>query len=159
AVAAIVALAAINYIGVRRGNFVNIVLTIAKVSGLAALPLLALFFAHNAPAWTPVVPAIARPGAAFGVAMIAVLWTYDAWYCVTWVAREMKHHHRDLPRALFFAIGPLTLTYVLVHVAYIYTLPMTELAGTTRVAERAATRLVGPAGAGFVAFTVVLSTF
>jgi APA family basic amino acid/polyamine antiporter len=36
---------------------------------------------------------------------------------------------------------------------------MSELAGTSRVAERAATALVGPAGATLVALTVVISTF
>ena len=42
AVMSIAALAAINYVGVRTGNLVNVILTIAKVSGLAALPILAL---------------------------------------------------------------------------------------------------------------------
>jgi APA family basic amino acid/polyamine antiporter len=36
---------------------------------------------------------------------------------------------------------------------------MNELQGTTRVAERAATAMVGTAGATFVALTVVISTF
>jgi APA family basic amino acid/polyamine antiporter len=159
AVAALVALAAINYIGVRSGNFVNIALTIAKVAGLAALPLLALFFAKTSPAWTPIVPAVPRPAAAFGVAMIAVLWTNDAWYCVTWIAGEMKHPQRDLPRALFLGIGLLTLIYLLANLAYLYTLPMDQLAGTTRVAERSMTVMIGPAGASIIALTVILSTF
>src|SRR5262249_57356397 len=43
--------------------------------------------------------------------------------------------------------------------AYLYPLPISELAGVSRVAERAATVLVGPGGASFVALTVVVSTF
>jgi basic amino acid/polyamine antiporter, APA family len=159
AVSSIFTLGGINYFGVRAGNGVNVVMTIAKVSGLAALPLLALFAARTAPAWVPIVPAVAHPAAAFGVAMIAVLWTNEAWYCVTWIAGEMKHPQRDLPRALFCGIGLLTLIYLTVNVAYLYALPMAELRGTTRVAERAATAMVGPGGASFVALTVVLSTF
>ena len=38
------------------------------------------------------------------VAMIAVLWANDAWYCVTWIAGEMKSPQRDLPRALLYGI-------------------------------------------------------
>jgi APA family basic amino acid/polyamine antiporter len=159
AVMAIVMLAAINYVGVRTGNLVNIVLTIAKIAGLAALPILALVASHNTPAWVPIVPPVPRPAAAFGVAMIAVLWTNDAWYCVTWIAGEMRQPQRDLPRALVSGIALLTLIYVVVNVAYLYTLPISELQGVSRVAERAATVLVGSGGASFVALTVIVSTF
>ena len=78
AVASIAALAAINYVGVRSGNRVNVVLTVAKVAGLAALPILALIVADASPEWTPIVPPVPRPLAAFGIAMIAVLWANDA---------------------------------------------------------------------------------
>jgi APA family basic amino acid/polyamine antiporter len=160
AVASIVVLAAVNYVGVRSGNGVNVVFTIAKVAGLAALPVLALVASHNTPSWTPIVPPdVARPLAAFGVAMIAVLWANDAWYCVTWIAGEMRNPQRDLPRALLIGISLLTLIYVGVNVAYLYALPMSELRGVSRVAEKAATALVGVNGARFVALTVVISTF
>ena len=159
AAGAIAALGAINYVGVRAGNFTNIVLTIAKITGLAALPAIALFASHAAPHWTPVVPPVARPAAAFGVAMIAVLWANDAWYSVTWIAGEMKDPKRNLPRSLFFGIGLLTLIYLVVNLTYFYALPMSEIQGTTRIAEHAATAMVGPIGATFVALTVVVSTF
>ncbi len=159
AVACIVVLGAVNYAGVRAGNFVNIVLTVAKVTGLAALPLLAILFARTSPEWTPVVPPVPHPAAAFGVAMIAVLWANDAWYCITWLAGEMKQPQRDLPRALLGGIALLTLIYVTVNLAYFYALPMAEVQGVTRIGEHAATALVGPSGASLVAFTVVLSTF
>ncbi len=158
AVVCIAAQAWINYIGVRSGNRANVVITIAKVAGLASLPIMALVASHAAPAWTPVVPNVARPMAAFGVAMIAVLWANDAWYCVTWIAGEMKDPQRDLPRALFYGISLLTLVYLVVNVAYLYALPMDELRGVSRVAERAATVMVGSRGATFIALTVVVST-
>lgn len=158
AVICIAALAWINYVGVRTGNRANVVITIAKIAGLAALPIMALLFSHASPEWTPVVPPVARPLAAFGVAMIAVLWANDAWYCVTWIAGEMKNPQRDLPRALFYGISLLTLVYFVVNVAYLYALPMNELRGAGRVGEKAATALVGSGGAAFVALTVVVST-
>jgi basic amino acid/polyamine antiporter, APA family len=160
AVVSIAALAAINYVGVRTGNRVNIVLTIAKVAGLAALPILALIASDVSPQWVPIVPPdLARPLAGFGIAMIAVLWTNDAWYCVTWIAGEMKQPQRDLPRALFIGISLLTLIYVVVNLAYLYALPLPDLKGVSRVGERAASALAGINGARFVAFTVVVSTF
>ena len=91
--------------------------------------------------------------------MIAVLWTYEAWYFVTYAAGEIKDPQRNLPRALFIGIVALTTIYLVVNLAYLYALPIDEMQGVTRIAERAATALVGPGGATFVALTVVVSTF
>jgi APA family basic amino acid/polyamine antiporter len=152
-------LGAINYVGVRSGNLVNAVMTSAKVAGLAMLPLLALAIRRVEPTFTPVVPDVPRPAAAFGVAMIAVLWTYEAWYFITYAAGEIKDPRRNLPRALFFGILALTTIYVSVNLAYFYALRMDEIRGVVRIAQHAATALVGAKGADFIALTVVISTF
>jgi len=160
AAAMIVVLGVINYVGVRSGNLVNVVTTTAKVGALAALPIMALVAARVQPIYLPVVPPdLARPHAAFGVAMIAVLWTYEAWYFVTYASGEIKDPQRNIPRALIAGILILMAIYVLVNVAYLHALSIEQMKGTTRIAERAATALIGPAGATFIAFTVVVSTF
>jgi basic amino acid/polyamine antiporter, APA family len=159
-VAAIVVLGAVNYVGVRTGNMVNAVLTAAKVAGLAALPVMALFAARVDPSFTPVVPPdLARPAASFGIAMIAVLWTYEAWYFVTYAAGEIKDPRRNVPLALTVGILSITTVYLVVNVAYVHALSLEEMSGVSRIAERAAAALVGPWGATFVAMTVVVSTF
>ena len=160
AVGVIAVIGAINYVGVRRGNMVVVVLTAAKVAALAALPVMALLAARVEPVFTPIVPAeTARPAAAFGIAMIAVLWTYEAWYFVTFAAAEIKNPQRNVPRALVGGILLLMAIYLIVNVAYFLALTLDEIRGVTRIAERAATALVGPGGATFVALTVVVSTF
>ena len=108
----------------------------------------------------PIVPPdLARPAASFGVAMIAVLWTYEAWYFVTYAAGEIKDPQRNIPRALLGGLLVLMSVYVTVNIAYLYALSLDEMKGVTRIAERAATALVGPWGATFIALTVVVSTF
>jgi basic amino acid/polyamine antiporter, APA family len=156
----IVTLGAINYVGVRNGNMVNVVTTTAKVAALAALPVMALAAARVDPTYVPIVPpGLARPAAGFGVAMIAVLWTYEAWYFVTYASGEIKDPHRNIPRALIVGILLLTTIYVLVNVAYLHALTIDEMKGVSRIAEKAATVLIGPAGASFIALAVVVSTF
>jgi APA family basic amino acid/polyamine antiporter len=160
AVAAIATVGAINYVGVRTGNLVNATLTVAKIAGLAALPVMALAVQRAEPSFVPVVPPdLERPAAAFGVAMIAVLWAYESWYFITFAAGEVKSPQRTLPLALIFGIFTLIAIYVTVNVAYLYSLGIDEMEGVTRIAERAATALVGNWGATFVALTVVISTF
>ncbi|HXW08609.1 MAG TPA: amino acid permease [Vicinamibacterales bacterium] len=158
AVASILALGAINYVGVRSGNLVNVVLTAAKMGGLAALPLIALVAARVTPAFQPVIPAdLPRPAASFGVAMIAVLWTYEAWYFITYAAGEIVEPQRNIPRALVGGILAITGVYVVVNAAYLFALPMDEMRGVVRIGEQAATAMVGAWGATFVALTVVVS--
>ena len=160
AAGSLVVLGAINYVGVRSGNMVNAVLTAAKIGGLAALPLMAIAAARVEPVFLPVVPpGLARPAASFGIAMIAVLWTYEAWYFVTFAAGEIKDPQRNVPRALLGGILLLTTIYLVVNIAYFHALSIDEMKGLTRIAEGAASALAGRAGATFVALTVVVSTF
>jgi basic amino acid/polyamine antiporter, APA family len=160
AAASLAVLGAVNYVGVRSGNMVNVVLTAAKVGGLVAIPVAALIYGTAAPSYTPVVPPeIARPLASFGVAMIAVLWTYESWYYVTYAAGEIKNPRRNVPLALVIGVLILMAVYLAVNIAYLYTMSLGEMSGVTRIAEKAMTVLIGPAGATFIAATVVISTF
>jgi APA family basic amino acid/polyamine antiporter len=158
--ASIAVLGAINYVGVRSGNMVNVLLTVAKVAGLAAIPLMALVAGTVQPSYTPVVPPdVVRPLASFGVAMIAVLWTYESWYYVTYAAGEIKDPQRNVPRALVIGILALIAIYVTVNIGYLHAVSVQDMKGVTRIAELAATALMGPIGASFIALTVVVSTF
>lgn len=160
AAASLGVLGSVNYVGVRSGNNLNVVLTAAKVAGLAAIPIMALVAGHVQPVFTPVVPPdIVRPAASFGVAMIAVLWTYESWYYVTYAAGEIKSPQRNVPRALLIGVLVLMTIYVAVNIAYLHALTIDEMKGVTRIAEKAALTLMGPSGASFIALTVVISTF
>jgi APA family basic amino acid/polyamine antiporter len=160
AAGSIAMITAINYVGVKQGSLTNTVLTVAKVGALVAVPLLAIAFLRVDPVFTPVVPAsAARPLASFGVIMIAVMWTYEGWYYVAFSAGEIKDAARNVPRALIYGTLALTTIYVVVNVAYFYTLSIEEMSGVIRIAEAAVTALVGPFGAALVAGTVVVSTF
>ena len=160
AAASLSVLGAVNYVGVRIGNMVNVVFTAAKVAGLSAIPILALVAGSVSPSLTPVVPAeVVRPVAAFGIAMIAVLWTYESWYYVTYAAGEIRDPQRNVPLALVTGVLLLMAIYLIVNVAYLHALTIDEIRGVTRIAEKAALALMGPAGAAFIAGTVVISTF
>jgi APA family basic amino acid/polyamine antiporter len=160
AASSLAVLGAVNYVGVRIGNMVNVVLTAAKVAGLSAIPIMALVAGSAEPSFTPVVPPeVARPLASFGVAMIAVLWTYESWYYVTYAAGEIRDPQRNVPRALVIGVLLLMAIYLIVNLAYLYALSIDEMRGVTRIAETAATALMGPGGAAFIAATVVVSTF
>lgn len=158
AAVSILALGGVNYFGVRSGNRLQVVLTIVKVAALAALPIVALALHPVTPSFTPLVPPIARPAAAFGIVMIAVMWAYEGWYYLPFCAGEIADARRAVPTALVIGILSLIAIYLAVNVAYMLALPLSGIQGVERIAEKAVTALVGRGGAALVAATVVIST-
>ena len=158
AAVSILAIGWINIVGVSTVNRVQGVLTVAKVVGIAAIPLLALVLHPVTPALSPILPPVARPVAAFGVAMIAVMWAFEGWSYLAMSSGEVRDAARIVPRAYILGTFALTLIYVTVNVGYTFSLSLPEMAGETRIAEKAMTTLIGPVGASFIAAVVVVST-
>jgi APA family basic amino acid/polyamine antiporter len=154
----ILALGAVNYVGIETGNRVQATLTVLKIIALAALPIVALALHPVTPVLTPVVPPIARPLASFGIVMIAVMWAYEGWYYLPFCAGEITEAGRTVPRALVLGITAIIAIYLTVNVAYMLALPLSEIRGVQRIAEKAVTALIGAGGARLVAATVVVST-
>jgi APA family basic amino acid/polyamine antiporter len=158
AAVSILALGAVNYRGVETGNRLQAVLTVIKIVALALVPIVALALHPASLQLTPVVPSVARPAAAFGVVMIGVMWAYEGWYYLPFCAGEIKDARRTIPIALLAGIVALIAIYVSVNVAYMLALPLDEIRGVDRIAEKAVGALLGPTGTRLVAGTVVIST-
>jgi basic amino acid/polyamine antiporter, APA family len=154
----ILGLGAVNYFGIKSGNRLQATLTVLKIAALAALPVVALALHPVTPSFTPVVPPIANPAAAFGVVMIAVMWAYEGWYYLPFCAGEIENPRRSVPLALVIGIVALVVIYLTVNIAYMLALPLDEIQGVERIAEKAVTALIGAGGARIVAATVVVST-
>jgi len=161
AVLAILLLTAINHFGLKEGAWVQNALTVLKIGSIVAFVALGLFArAHVEPHLTGPVGTV--PGgllAAFGVAMIAALWTYDGWYGLTCSAGEMRDPGRGLPRGLILGTAAVMLMYLLLNVVYERALTVPAMAATPRIAETAATVLFGPGAARLISLAVLISTF
>ncbi len=158
---AIVAIGAINYIGVQRAAAVLSVTTAVKYALLMALGLLAFTAlggsrAHFAPAW-PGRP----PLSLLATALIPVLWTYDGWADPASMAGEISDPQRNLPLALIAGAACVMLVYLVVNVGFMYALSPAQMAGEKLIAATVAARipLLGGAGAALVAAAVVISAF
>ena len=161
AVAAILLLTGINHFGLKEGAWVQNVLTALKMVCIAGLAFIGLAVA--APVKPEILgPAPAVPGglfAAFGVAMIAALWTYDGWYGLTCSAGEMRDPGRSLPLGLILGTAAVTLLYLLINLVYTRALTVEAMAESPRIAEAAAAVLFGPGAARLVSGIVLVSAF
>ena len=91
--------------------------------------------------------------------MIAVIWTYDGWNNLNLAAGEIKNPKRNLPLSLIFGVLGVTAIYVVVNYIYFYDLPIDEITGVIRIAEKATTVLFGGIAASLISAAVVISTF
>jgi APA family basic amino acid/polyamine antiporter len=154
----IAALAVGNVFGVAAASRLAALVTTLKVVAVVAIPIVAIAVWPHTPELLPIVPPVPRPVAAFGVAMIAVMWAYEGWAYLAFAAGEVRDPSRTLPRAFIYGTLGITIVYVVVNVGYFVALPLDALSGEMRVAERAMTAVVGPLGATVVAAIVCLST-
>lgn len=161
AIAAIVALSAVNLLGIRPGAVVQNVLTILKLAALAALIALGLLWPATSAAPATVVSAVPTEPVltAIGAALIPVLFAYGGWQSTNFVAAEMRTPRRDLPRALVLGVGIVVLVYVLANVVYVKALGVGGLATSAAPASDVMRRLFGESGARFIAVGIAVSTF
>ena len=160
AVLSIVALTALNCLGVRPGALVQNLLTVLKVGAVALLVALIFVLPGGSPAhFSPLFSSDAAPGLAgrFGVAMVAALWAYDGWVEICYVGSEVKDPGRSIPRSIVWSLSLVIAVYILANVAYLYALAPGQMAASTTVASDAARVVLGGAGALFVAAVIIIS--
>ena len=160
AIISIVVLSEINFIGVKAGSRVLNVFVVLKVAALAVLILFA-WFQSGAPEWFSRGRVDDTPTGAltFGASLIPILFAYGGWQTVNYVAEEMRDPVRDLPRSLLAGTVAVVAIYVLVNVAYLRTLGLEGLAGTSTPAAATAGAWLGTNGERFVAAAIAISTF
>jgi APA family basic amino acid/polyamine antiporter len=158
AIAVIFLLSLINYLGIRPGSAVQLVLTTAKLGAIFVMLVLLFGFggaAHRALPAPAVISSI--PLSAYGLAIAGGLFAFGGWHMVSYAAGETLDPERTIPRALLTGTLAVTAIYMLLNAAYVYVLPLREVAGSTRVAADAVERILGTRAGGLIAVLVVMS--
>jgi APA family basic amino acid/polyamine antiporter len=161
----IAVLTAVNVYGLRRGAILQDVSSWMKFVAIGAFLLLGMFFGKGS--WShfsagAYAPQALNPRAlapALGVALIAVFWGYDSWTYIGWVAGEVKHPQRTIPRSLVISIFVVATIYVLMNVLYVYAMPISDIAQHETIARAAAERLFSPAAGVWISAMIALSSF
>ncbi len=154
AIAAILFVSAINYLGVKPGAVVQNLFTLLKLAALAALVVVGL-----AAGLPPAAPPPAGVPTALGAALVPILFTYGGWQQTNFVAEEMVNPERDLPRALVLGVATVVGVYLLANLAYLQVLGAPGLAASTAPAADAMRKALGPAGGTLIAWGIAASTF
>src|SRR5258705_3107162 len=163
-IAIIIFLTAANYISVRSGNAIQFIATILKALALIILVFGILFsgkgstqnFFTNSTSfhlsgWSLF--------AAFMAATTGAFAAYDGWNNLNMVAGEIKDPSKNITKSLLVGLFACIIIYVLVSLAYMYVLPIGEMAKSPLVASDATAKVMGTAGGIFIAILIVVSTF
>jgi len=161
AIGVILALSAINYVGVRHGTALQTAFTVVKVAAVILIALAGLTAIGRTPAGsTPgAAPADIVPSLrAFVTATVAGLFAFGGWHMVTYTGDETVDARRTIPRALMIGTLVVTASYIAVNAAYLVVLSPAAVAASNRVAADFADRVLGSGGAAAMSALVVLST-
>ena len=89
--------------------------------------------------------------------MVFVLWTYGGWNEIAYVAAEVKDPHRNILRSLLLGLCGVTVIYLLVNGAFLYSLGFLGLKSSEAVASDVLAIGFGEQGARLIAALVVIS--
>jgi APA family basic amino acid/polyamine antiporter len=162
AMGAIIVVTMVNYFGVQFGGILQNVFTSLKVGAIGCIIVLAFTVGHGSaehflPLWG--MPSSGNLLAAIGIAMVATLWSYDGWNSLTYLAGEVKEPQKNIPRALVMGTLAIIVIYVLTNLAYLYILPINEIAASKLVAADVMNRIFSGYGGALISLAVMISTF
>jgi APA family basic amino acid/polyamine antiporter len=154
-------IALLNWLGVGYASALMNVTTILKYGAILGLGLFAFGAGDGSLGNLTAEPATAVTTSAILTALILVMWTYDGWSNLAQIGGEVKNPGRNMPRALILGSTAIVAIYLFINAAYLYLVPVTEMAGVPLVAAEAAKRipLFGAAGAAIISGIVMLSCF
>jgi APA family basic amino acid/polyamine antiporter len=138
----------IQLLGVRAGGTSQELLSLAKAGAFMALVLACFLLPQpGAVALQPPVVTTGMPGVVpLVLALQAVITTYDGWASPVYFAEEFSDPSRDLPRSLIGGVVAVLVLYLLINLALLHVLPISNLASSPLPAATAAGVLVGPWG-------------
>jgi len=159
AVAAIVLLSGVNYMGVRPAAITQNVFTLLKLVALALLIGAGLLLAAPSPPSHLAAPSPPPHLAALGPALVPILVTYGGWQQTNFIAEEIVEPETNLPGALVFGVVIVVTVYLLTNLAYLRVLGIDGLGASTAPAADTMRIVLGPIGGKLIAAGIAISTF
>lgn len=156
----IVAISAVNYLGIRTGTTVQTAITGAKLAAIVVLLVAGVAYsgAGAGDAWTMTaadVTSVPLDRLLLGVG--AGLFAFGGWHMVTYTAGETTDPVRTVPRALTIGTLIVTACYLGLNAVYLYVLPIEAVRRSPRIAADVAQVLAGQGAASAVSLLVIIS--
>jgi APA family basic amino acid/polyamine antiporter len=161
AIAVILILSLINYLGVKQGSRLQLLFTLGKVLAIVVI-IIAGFILGSRMSEHFVAGSLTNQTVSlhsFFLALVAGLFAFGGWHMVTYNSEETINPQKTIPRALMLGTVIVTFCYIGLNAVYMYVLPLDKVVSSTRIAADAANALIGFGGGAFMSSLVIFSTF
>jgi APA family basic amino acid/polyamine antiporter len=164
AILCILFLTSVNYVGVILGGAVQTAVTYLKIIVIVLFSLALLIFGSGS--LSNIYTGFSSPNQSsyglltmIGLSFAGAFWAYDAWNNITFVSGEVKNAQRNVPLGLLYGVIIVIGVYVLINIAYLFVMPIKEMAVSPLVAASAAEKIFGSKGGVIISIVVIVSTF
>ena len=147
AITVVLLFALLQWRGIRWGSFTQNLTSLLKVLVFVAFVLVA--FLSEPTAGNKATPSIKHGFDLFAAIILAlqgVLYTYDGWYGICYFGGEIRDPKRDVTRSMFGGVLSVIAIYVLVNLALLHVMPLSEIAGEPLAVGKAAGLIFGRHG-------------
>ncbi len=155
----VLVLTAINLVGLRSGKWTQNFLTLLEVGGVLFIIAAGLLMTPD-----PQAAAAAAAGSSglsgttqWGLVLVFVMLTYGGWNEAAYVSAEVAGPKRNLVRALFWSLAIITITYLLVNLAFVRVLGLEATGSSDAVAADMLRVLMGERGAQLISVLIAVS--
>jgi len=165
----VVAVTAINYLSVRFGGNIQVLLTSLKIGAILVIVVAGVLFGkpHAFEAASAGIPAVSDPhglgllgwgtiGAVL-TALVPAMWAYNGFNDLGDLGEEIQHPEKNIPRAIILGLLTVGGLYLLANVVYFRILPFATLAQSQHVASDVVQTFAGSRGAAWLTIAMAIS--
>ena len=163
----VIAVTAMNYLSVRMGGAIQVLLTCMKMGTILVIVIAGVLFGGRhvveaAPLATPAGIMIWgsmtwRTIGAVLTALVPAMWAYNGFNDLGDLGEEILHPQKNIPIAIILGLLTVGSLYLLANVVYFHTLPFAEIAASQHVASDVVQSFAGSRGASWLTAAMAIS--
>jgi len=155
----VVAAVVINYLSVRWGGNIQVLLTSLKMGTIVVIVVAGVLFGkQNAIEAAPKVTSLGLGTiGALLTALVPAMWAYNGFNDLGDVGEEILRPQENIPRAIILGLLTVASLYLLANVVYFHTLPFAQMAQSQHVASDVVQSFAGSRGAAWLTAAMAMS--
>jgi APA family basic amino acid/polyamine antiporter len=155
AIALVIILSIINFIGIKTSTFTNIIFTLIEASGLIFIILIGI--PHFGSVNYFELPIGSSFFAIFS-SVALIFFAYIGFEDIANIAEEVKNPAKNLPRAIIYSLIITTVLYGLTAISVVSIVPYSTIAGSQEPLSIVAITAIGPIGGYIISFIALFAT-
>ncbi|MGC1448992.1 MAG: amino acid permease [Candidatus Sulfotelmatobacter sp.] len=155
----VLAVTAINYLSVRLGGAIQVLLTCLKMGTILVIVIAGVLFgrSHAIEAAPLVSPWSWGTIGAVLTALVPAMWAYNGFNDLGDLGEEIEHPQRNIPIAIILGLVAVGGLYLLATVIYFHILPFAQIASSQHVASDVVQSFAGTRGAAWLTAAMAIS--